>query len=453
MYASTVSDLDSLLLKCRLAVSRSYISEAVACIKVGSYRASIVVTWIAVLHDILGKLQELEAAGDEQATNKLEEFRRAIRNNNVQYTLAFERGILRVAREEFELLGEIAYVDLSRLQGDRNRCAHPSMVDEDVDYRPSPELARCHVVNAVEHLLQQAPVQGKVALKRLEEDLHRTYFPSTLDSLVSHLAHGPLANPRESLLRNFIGGLLKQVLDPPAQGATALERLRARSTWREHVDRCIRTLQAVAMLQRPAGLPLLHSRMNGFVERLADGRLGDALALVSSIDGCWGALNPAQRARIEHHVQHLPTGELGSRLESAWRVPALQDATRMRLSRMRPEDWESLSETTSPPIEWVELALRATIGATSFAMANSAAALLAKRTVDLTAEQLGSFMSASKENLQLTHSRGLRDVINALVQAERLDASAARRHVTELDIVGMYEALPWWGEPSLPAGN
>jgi hypothetical protein len=58
----SLGDLDELVLCCRTEEARSYISEAVACYKVGAFRSSIVAAWIAVVYDLLSKIRELSLA-------------------------------------------------------------------------------------------------------------------------------------------------------------------------------------------------------------------------------------------------------------------------------------------------------------------------------------------------------------------------------------------------------
>ena len=126
--ASGLADLDELVLRCRDPRSQAYVREAVACHHSGAHRASIVATWIAVVFDIVGKLRELDLSGDGRATAKLADFERirAGGDGRLKEALDFEREILAVAKDEFELLTPLEKADLERLQEDRNRCAHPS---------------------------------------------------------------------------------------------------------------------------------------------------------------------------------------------------------------------------------------------------------------------------------------------------------------------------------------
>src|SRR4030042_449739 len=127
MFRNGLADLDELILLCRDDKARSHIAEAVSCYKVGAYRQCIVATWIAVVYDIIHKLQELDLTGDRKARIKLDEYEKIWQDVDIPKALDYERQILDMARGDFELLSAIEYSDLVRIRDDRNRCAHPSM--------------------------------------------------------------------------------------------------------------------------------------------------------------------------------------------------------------------------------------------------------------------------------------------------------------------------------------
>jgi hypothetical protein len=176
-------DLDELVLQCRDERAKSYIREAVACYQSGAYRSAIVATWIAVAFDVIDKFRELALAGDNEAVAQIEAFDEMRAQNDIPRSLAFERTLLDVAKDKFELISPVEHIDLDRLQQDRNRCAHPSMATETEIFSPSAELARVHIRSAVEHLLRHEPSQGKAALGRLVEEVRSPYFPVRLDDV------------------------------------------------------------------------------------------------------------------------------------------------------------------------------------------------------------------------------------------------------------------------------
>jgi hypothetical protein len=181
-------DLDELVLLCNREHGRQHIAEAVACYRAGAFRACIVAAWIAVVFDFVGKLQQLELAGDANGKRRRDEYEQARSSGDVRACLEFERRLLSLARDEFELITSIECKDLERLAEDRHRCAHPSMNASEEVYSPSAETARAHLRNAVVHFLRHPPVQGKAALARVMTDIESAYFPTTTQDAVTQLA-------------------------------------------------------------------------------------------------------------------------------------------------------------------------------------------------------------------------------------------------------------------------
>ena len=207
--ASPLEDLDELILRCRDLRAREFIKEAVASYRAGAFRAAIVGAWIAVCFDLMEKFRELALTGDKEAEMQVQEVDSLRRAGDVARALKFERGLLDVAKDKFELISPLEFIDLERLQADRNRCAHPSLTADETAYTPSAELARLHIHSAVTHLLQHPPAQGKIALNLLMNAVSSEYFPSGRNEAKVAFMSGPLRRPRESLIRNFVQVLVK----------------------------------------------------------------------------------------------------------------------------------------------------------------------------------------------------------------------------------------------------
>ena len=233
MLGERLVDLDELVLRCRDDQARQYIAEAVACYKVGAIRSSIVATWIAIIFDFIYKLRELELTGDINAKQKLAEFEKIRGSNDVSGSLNFEKRILDLAKDTFQLLSPLEYADLSRLLEDRNRCAHPSMNSIEDIYQPPAELARYHLRNAVSYLLQRPPVQGKAAIEWLLNEVHSVYFPNTVEAAVKSFSIGPLNRPTDALVRNFVIVLVKNILFNDLDDASARRHYAAINAVRE----------------------------------------------------------------------------------------------------------------------------------------------------------------------------------------------------------------------------
>ena len=448
MFANSLSDLDALVLCCRDVKARSYIAEAVTCVKAGAFRASIVVTWVAVVHDLLAKLEQLALAGDKNAQTKVDNFRQIVATGDVKASLEFERSILDVARDEFEFFGSLVHVDLVRLRDDRHRCAHPSMLDPDTDYQPSPELARCHVVNAVTHLLQHGPAQGKVAMGRLLSELEQSYYPKTVDELVVHLEHGPLGTPRASLVRNFVIMLLKQYFaDPPPPPESTLEAIRVRAKSEKGMRRIARTLMAVIRMHRQLAVGTLNEKLDGLVAQASDARLGALVVLAANIRDAWHALSQAQRNRLGRYVRLMPTTDFRFALRAAWFIEEVQTDARARI--LGGDTWEALAKVDNPPVEWTQLAIERMSKASNWGDANPPRVFLVAAAYQISEEQIKSLLLAASRNSELQSSWGVKDTLGAVSRSPTIGAERLRALVESAGLATAYACEHWWPKTAL----
>jgi hypothetical protein len=403
----SLSDVDALVLDCRDSKARSYIVEAVACLKSGAFRSAIVATWIAVVHDMRVKLEELANSGDKNAQTKIDDFRRNVVSHDVAASQKFEREILKIAREEFELLGPMEYVDLQRLQEDRNRCAHPSMLDEGTDWQPAPELARLHIVNAVTYVLMQAPVQGKAALERLEADLRQTYYPTELEDVIKLHRHGPLARPRDALVRNFVVLLLKGHFQP------------ATFTVRNWHGRVLQTLRAVIELHREVAIRALEERLDELVRKTD--KLSAAVTLCHSVPEAWSALKDPQRERLQRYIVSMPRADIVDCLELAWEFAPLRAQALARARKATGEDWSSLSDcfVFGAPPEVLKIAVQRMCDAGTFNAANAPGALVLASVDDLSPEVIRQLFEAAAANSQLRHANRFLELVEALGKKDK----------------------------------
>jgi len=445
MSPAGLSDLDALVLRCGNPKARSYLAEAVTCLKAGAFRASIVVTWVAVVHDLLSKFEQLSLAGDKNAQKQVDEFHRIVATNDVKGSLDFERTVLDVACKDFEFFGALALVDLTRLREDRHRCAHPSMLDADTDYQPAPEQARCHVVNAVTHLLEHGPAQGKAAMERLMAGLEQSYFPRSVDEMVVHLEHGPLGRPRASLVRNYVVVLLKRYFEEaPVPVAQLLEELRLQAAREKRERRILRTLQAVVRLHRVYALGALQEKLDGLVAQATDGRLGALLVLVCEVADAWHSLSQAQRNRAERFVRAMPATQLPVVMKAAWSIPHLRTAAMERCSRLHVAGWAALSKTVDPPREWVQMALEEMASAKSWSDANCPKEFLVAAVELISEQQVESLLTAAKDNEILATSWGVKDMLSGLARSPSFGPARLKALVQAADLESAYSGQTWW---------
>jgi len=205
-----LANFEELILKCPDEKSRSHIREAIRCYEIGTYRAAIAGSYIAVCFNLIEKLRYLANEGDGDAKvlmKELEGLQKKLTNNDgtaISGLLKFERELPIIFRDKFEFFGSIEFDDIQRLVNDRNRCAHPTFLIDEEPYNPSAEVARLHIRNALDLVLTQEPKQGKAALNHLRTIVTSASFPKDDDEVLLRIRSSPLKNARDALVRGFI---------------------------------------------------------------------------------------------------------------------------------------------------------------------------------------------------------------------------------------------------------
>lgn len=393
--AKLLEDLDELILRCRDDKARLYIEEAVASYRSGAFRSSIVSCWIAVCFDVIEKLRELSLAGDKEAEKNIQELDHTRRSADVTRALKFERELLIIARDKFELISPLEFIDLERLQADRNRCAHPSLTADDQAYSPSAELARLHIHSAITHLLQHPPAQGKYALDRLRQDVESEYFPASKDEARIAFSSGPLKRPRESLVRNFVLILIKALLEKTSDYKRRL-RLKA-------------ALNATAELHHRVVSATFHERLSALFRVIPDTSLSTVIYFLRDINDVWQHLEADVTQRIQNYVKNLPSKDIDD-LDFLLGYLPLQEQARKRLSLV------TLNELTSaiffiPHKEISDRIIEIYLTSASFDDANICAKEIMLHAGDFTEHQIRRILTSAKDNAQIIGSYQLGPLI------------------------------------------
>lgn len=406
MMRERLIDLDELILRCRDKKSQVYITEAVSCYRAGAFRSCIVATWIAVVFDFLNKLNELELTGDQQARSKREEFDRIRQNDDVKQALIFEKSVLDMAKDDFKLITGIEYIDFQRLLEDRHRCAHPSMNNEDEVYNPTGELARYHLHNAVAHMLQLPPVQGRAALERLQKEVLSEYFPTDKDDAIAHFAHGPLARPRDSLVRNFTILLLKMLL-PERQKDMCYKRQTTALIALRHWSQT-----------RPVVEATLAEKLNDIVRNLDDSKFGVVLLFLRDIQDntVWNLFAEDVQIRIRNFVVAKPVQALVRILSWLLDFEPLRDIIQERIPTLTTEQLQNVVPLVPRP-EFLGQALTLYAQSGSYDQANSYAENLILPLIPCFNEQtIYALFDSAAQNRQIYDSRKFHTVVNTLCQ-------------------------------------
>ncbi len=413
--ASPLEDLDELTLRCRDERARLYISEAVSSYRAGAFRSAIVATWIAVCFDVIEKLRELSLAGDKEAEKFVQDLDTTRRTGDLTRALKFERELLDIAKDKFELISPLEYIDLERLQADRNRCAHPSLTSDDKAYTPSAELARLHLHSAVTHLLQHPPVQGKYALDRLTQEIDSEYFPSNAKDARVAFASGPLRRPRESLVRNLVLVLTKSLLkDKP----DFKRRMRLTAA-----------LAAVRELHPSPASSTLSERLSHLFRTVPDKELSSATSFLQYVGDCWQYLEADIRQRIQNYVKDLPADDLDS-LEFYLEYTPLQTQARHRVTVATKKE---LSQTMfwDMPNEVADKFISFYLESDSFDDANTWAKQMFVHTGDFKPDHVRRLIAGAAKNSQVTGSFQFTAFLNTLRGKKKLPADEFERLLRE----------------------
>lgn len=400
--ATPLSDLDELILRCRDDRARSLIAEAVGGYKASAFRSAVVATWVAVCFDLIEKLRELALAGDAAAEKQIERLEKIRAGDDVSGALAFERDLLKLARDQFEFISPLEYIDLQRIQADRNRCAHPSLVDETSPYRPSAELVRAHIVTAVDHVLRHPPAQGKFALDRLLTQIDSEYFPTKKQSALDALRAGPLAKARESLVRNLVVVLLKKIFEEI--GSSRVRRITA--------------LKAIEVLHPEPYMKALAAKLSPLVRALSDESLNSALGPVSEIPHAWNSLEIDTSQRLQSYVRFLPGDQVGS-LEWLVSFDPLAEEAKLRISRAtRKELKEAFFFSVDGQI--ADRYIDIYVGSKSYDQANDWAKEIIGNIDDFDESQLRRLVEGGSKNPEVTGSFRFSDVISSVRKTNRI---------------------------------
>ena len=423
-----LTDLDELVLLCRDDRARSYIAEAVACYKAGAFRMCIVATWIAVVFDLIRKLQELDLAGDSNATARLQSLEETTRQGDLNRSLQFERGILDLAQSQLELITPLEHRDLERLRDDRHRCAHPTMNTLEETYQPPAELARYHLRTAVTALLQFPPVQGKAALDRLVGELQSDYFPTKPEDAAAYLANGPLGRPRQSLVRNFVIVLLKGLLSEELH-------VRRRNSY-------MAALCAVRRMHREVTEVVLVEKLSDVMRSLGDECLGRMIMFLWAIHDTWQFLDGDCRIRLLNFVETMPDETLAPHLTLSLDLLPLKEKAASRLERVNASQLVKLVDRDRRDYRepFLERALQLWKASPNYRTSDVLAqGVLIPYAGHLTPEAIDRIFAAGEENNQVSNSGNLERVIEAVLSHNDLAKEEVKNLLLKHNLGGVWD--------------
>ncbi|MGX1179944.1 hypothetical protein D3C76_287580 [compost metagenome] len=401
-----LNDLDELILSCEDPRSRQYIEEAVKCYKAGAYRSSVVACWIAVAFDLVDKIRELSATGDKQAQNEIARFEAIQKAHNLPGALAFEKELPLMAKDKFELISHIEYLDISRLVEDRNRCAHPSHVTDNEVFFASAELARLHIVNSVKSILSKPASQGKAALDRVLSDIDSKFFPSNLEDVVTLFGSGPLKRPRGALYNNLLVVLLKTTFG-----------------WTDHAkfSKCVLALTAIKVMHPNLWDQFFPTTANKIIENVrAEDELCQGVISIARLAklGLWNAMPNPEKMRILTFIKNAPS-KLFSDLDWFYIVDKLPiELIEAANTRIKAAPFDELSKAdwfAIPPV-LIDRLITIYASASNFNQANTYGRYLrhVMQECSPSYKQANEIIRISSSNDQLRNSNELPSVLRQL---------------------------------------
>lgn len=391
-------DLDELIISCRSKSSKEYIQEAIACYEAGAFRASIISTWTSVFFDIVEKCQELALSGDAAAISLVERFEKAETNRDLSALLKFEREILQSAGRDIELFSEIEHSDLRRIQEDRHRCAHPTRNLKGERFVPSAELARAHIVTAVDILLSQPASQGKAALEGILGTIDSKFFPNQIEKAKEALLQTGLAKPRYSLIRNLLIVLMKACLHTEKELA-----LLAKTT----------AVKAVLSLHRSATLEVFKNDLEKIVRATPDSNVTNLVWFASRINEVVSFFPTHQLERMRSHVRQASSEDIFD-VELAFGIAELSTSAALRTARMSLEEIANIYFFDEIRPEYKSRLTELLALSKSYDEANAVSDKIEKHLADFTEDEKNRILAIEDENDQVKYAFNYGALKNAI---------------------------------------
>ncbi len=284
-------DLDVLLTKIRNPQSKIYFLDAVRAYKAGALRASMTSVWVALVYDLIAKYRELSAMGDAAATRFIASWDNATAASDTKKLLQLEGDILEDATANTQVVNRIARTQLARLREDRHLCAHPAFSAEAELFEPSPELVRLHLVNAVDLVLSQEPLQGKAIFDIYDVDVQSSGFPTAHARILDYVEQRYLERVRAQNIRNFGTVLAKSLIKGvPAQ-------------WESQQRKIISSL--VAVRERSAlAWPDVSSTIVRLIDTLEPEYRPRAITFIAAFPNFWSLLLEPTRMALQATVDN-----------------------------------------------------------------------------------------------------------------------------------------------------
>lgn len=424
-----ILDIEILEERVRDGAARSSVQEAVKCYKAGAYRSCVIQTWIALVHDFVGKFRDLAIHGDASAQKLVAEFDRIQRERDTDAALKFERDVLGIALGDYELISPQEFAELRRLFEDRNRFGHPNLNQDAEVLDASPELARAHLRSAVDYVLSRPPVQGKGALTQIRSAVDSQYFPRNQDDAEKVLSATPLARAKKNVVREFYLGSITSLVREELS-----------------VDVFERRLYGAAACRKMHGVLVdlvIADKVGSVFDKSDDKCLPYIIVLGVKAPELLKVMSPGLRVRLKAFVKDIPADKLAV-LNFASEYDFLRAEVVGRLSGISAGAGLDFVRSTSrlpakPVVDW---AVDALVNSKSWDSSNSLCTAIAERMIDLLDAGNIRGIIDSAANDEVSGSFNYAPLIKKMFDAGRLSADDLKRIAAAGDTRALRQLIP-----------
>ncbi|MEF8704100.1 MAG: hypothetical protein V5B32_12815 [Candidatus Accumulibacter sp. UW26] len=412
-----LTDIDSLALAVRDPESKRLIRESISAYRGGALRSAIVSTWIAVDYDIIAKARELAALGDPASAAFIKDLDQAIEHRAITKLQAIETGLLSTAFNQLQLLAHHEHEDLDRLQKDRHLCAHPAFATEDALFQPTPELVRTHITHALQHLLINAPLQGKSAIERFHADLLSPSFPTDSSGIGRFIRVKYLDRAKDVMVVN----LIKSLLSAPF-GIESIQ-------YNERRHQVAQTLREIAKVKTAIYDEAAKNHIAHKFDAIPDALLLSISAFIECDARVWEWLPEPTRIRFKKLLDDADVETL--KTHSAFDAFAIPELANILVARFESFDQDVQIGIISqnPRREFVTTAIRIYGDSGNWRTAEQRGrALMIPLAPLMSADELKAMLEAVKENSQIYWASGTPDILEQVFDLSKSAISETKPH-------------------------
>lgn len=431
-----LTDIEELALRVRAAVAREVVSEAVACYKVGAYRACVVTTWIALVYDLIDKFRDLALANDKKAGKLIQSFESIQFARRTDDALKFEREVLAIARDEFELISHQELADLQRLFEDRNRFAHPNLNQDLESLSCTAELARTHLRFAIEHVMQRPPVQGRAALASIQSAVDSPYFPTDVDRAFVALAGTPLKRARKQVVKEFYLGCISSLIREDLVQEKFFQRLAA--------------ARACHKMHHEVVSEIIRDKIPGILDKASDNSYPYIFTMMSEAPEYISCISDSLKVRLAQFIERLPD-EFIYILNYSDSMEFCEDPTRVRVQKLSVSDLQRVILTRRPISQIiVQRAVEMFESATSWDQANKSSSIIAESMLGSITNDMAMQILEAGSNSEVSGSFGYPNLLAELRNSGRLSHEEIIEYLEERKLQYVIQRLPPLEDDEIP---